>query len=84
MVCLHCIFCFAIMFRGGHYRMGGEAIRQIVISMANFDWAIAIPFIVCIIVTVIVFRDTDKEVKKQNKILNNETNNHGRSRYFGE
>lgn len=66
--------------------MGGEPIRQIIVSMATFDWAIAIPFIICLLVTIVVIRDTDKEFDKQNKILNkdNKISSHERSRYFGE
>lgn len=50
--------------------MGGETIRQIIISIANFDWAITIPFIICVTAVIMVLRDTDKDVETQNKILN--------------
>ena len=50
--------------------MGGETIKQMIVSISTFDWAIIIPFIICVIAVIIVLRDTDKDVEKQNEILN--------------
>lgn len=45
--------------------------REIIISLINFDWGIAVPFAIFLLFCIALIRDVDKDYK-QNKIKEKE------------